>query len=187
LVDKIKIFYADDEHLKKLGELLSTDLSRSIIRLLVERPHYTNEIATKLKVSVSLIIHHLKKIEALGLVEITNKKIVRKGIDRRFFEIKSDIFISKLDKEKAEKDGILKRIFKDGIKFASISIIGLSSWGGTQLVYNSIKPKYPPPNLYDEIVIKIPYDVAWSIAVAGIVMSISILLLFLKKRKNDDD
>ena len=125
---KIKVF-ASDDNLKALGELLSNDSSRSIIYNLMTKEMYTNEISTKLDMRVSLVIHHLKKLEDLGLLEITEKKIKRKGQEHRFFKIKSNIFVV-IDNTKVEieEKGLLKRIFKEGIKFASIGIIALSYW-----------------------------------------------------------
>ncbi len=126
--NRVKIFASDDD-LKSLGELLSNETSRKIIKNLMENQMYTNEIATKLDMRVSLVIHHLKKMEALGLVEIINKKIKRKGEKHRFFKMNSDIFVS-LDKnkEEIENQGILKRIFKDGIKFTAIGVVSFISW-----------------------------------------------------------
>lgn len=125
---KIKVFTSDD-NLKALGELLSNDSSRNIIYNLMTQEMYTNEIATKLDMRVSLVIHHLKKLEDLGLLEISEKRIKRKGIDHRFFKIKSNIFVVlDQDKTEIEEKGLLSRIFKDGTKFASIVIAGISMW-----------------------------------------------------------
>ena len=121
--NKIKVF-ASDDNLKALGELLSNETSRKIIINLMSTEMYTNEIATKLDIRVSLVIHHLRKLEELGLLEIEKKKIKRKGEKHRFFKMNSDLFIT-LDKTKEEidKKGILKRIFKVGIKFGVIFIV----------------------------------------------------------------
>lgn len=126
---KIKVF-ASDDNLKALGELLSNDSSRSIIYNLMTREMYTNEISTKLDMRVSLVIHHLKKLEDLGLLEITEKKIKRKGQEHRFFQIKSNIFVV-LDntKEEIKEKGFLRRVFRDGIKFASIVTAFFITWG----------------------------------------------------------
>ena len=122
---KIKVF-ASDDNLKALGELLSNGSSRNIIYNLMTKEMYTNEIATKLDMRVSLVIHHLKKLEDLGLLEITEKKIKRKGQEHRFFQIKSNIFVV-LDNtsEEIKGKGFLSRIFKEGIKFASIGIAAI--------------------------------------------------------------
>ena len=126
--NKIKIFGSDDD-LKALGELLSNETSRKIISSLMKKEMYTNELATTLDMRVSLIIHHLKKMEELGLLEITNKKIIRKGQEHRFFRMSSDIFITLNNtKEEINKKELLKRIFRDGIKFASIGISGMFIW-----------------------------------------------------------
>jgi len=122
--NKIKVFASDDD-LKSLGELLSNETSRKIIQNLMKHQMYTNEIATKLDIRVSLVIHHLRKLEKLGLLEIVNKKIKRKGEKHRFFKMNSDIFVT-LDKTKEdiEKKGILKKIFREGLKF---TVLGVSS------------------------------------------------------------
>ena len=178
--NKIKVFGSDDD-LKSLGELLSNETSRKIIKNLMEHQMYTNEIATKLDMRVSLVIHHLKKMEALGLLEITDKRIKRKGEKHRFFTMNSDIFVTfDKTKEDVKNKGILKRIFKDGLKFGSIGIVGFSSWVGTQMIQHKI----PPPDLfYEESMIQIPLDIFWSITFTGIFMGISVFLIFLKKRK----
>ena len=111
----IKIFGSDDD-LKSLGELLSNNTSMKIIKTLMVYQMYTNEIATKLDIRVSLVIHHLKKMEALGLLEIENKKIKRKGEKHRFFKINIDIFVTlgktrEMEKEKeAQKKKIKERV-----------------------------------------------------------------------------
>ncbi len=178
--NKIKVFGSDDD-LKSLGELLSNETSRRIIKNLMEHEMYTNEIATKLDMRVSLVIHHLKKMQALGLLEITDKKIKRKGEKHRFFKMDFDIFVA-FDKTKDEvkEKGILKIFFKDRIKIVAIGIVGLSSWFGTE----RIQLKLPPPDLfYEEPMIHIPITMLWSILFTGIFVSISIFLLRLKKRK----
>lgn len=120
--NKIKVFGSDDD-LKSLGELLSNETSRKIITSLMNSKMYTNEIATKLNMRVSLVIHHLKKLEELGLLKITNKQIIRKGDKHRFFKMNYDIFVI-LDKTKGEieKKGILKKIFKDGVTLTLIEL-----------------------------------------------------------------
>ncbi len=126
--NKIKVF-ASDDNLKNLGELLSNETSRKIIKHLMENQMYTNEIATKLDIKVSNVIHHLKKLEDLGLLEIENKKIKRKGENHRFFKMSSDIFITiNKTKEEVDKKGILKKIFKEGIKFTVIGFSAITSW-----------------------------------------------------------
>lgn len=135
----VKIF-ASDDNLKTLGELLSNDSSRKIISNLMTQEMYTNEISTKLDMRVSLVIHHLKKLEELNMLEITEKKIKRKGVKHRFFKINSNIFVTvNQNKAEIEEKGFLKRIFKEGIKFGSIVLASVISWFTVNFQSNSIE------------------------------------------------
>ena len=81
--------------MKILGEIISTKNGQKIIYHLMNKEMYTNEISTKLDMRVSLVIHYIKKLEELGILEIREKKIKRKNkIKRRFFKINSQIFIT---------------------------------------------------------------------------------------------
>ena len=131
---KIKVFSSEDEKLKILGELLSNKSSRDIIRLLIDREMYVNEIAKKLELKVSLVVHHLQKMEAIGLLEITNKKITQKGEEHRFFRIPSGMLIFPKQSEEEVNNVVLKKIFKDGMKFAAIGIAIISSFIGVLTV-----------------------------------------------------
>lgn len=118
--DTIKVISSEDEKLKILGELLSNKSSRDIIKLLVYEEMYINEIANKLDMRVSLVIHHLKKLRALGLLQITNKKIVRKGNDHKYFKIIPNMFITLNKQNEQTKKNHLKRIFRSTVRFSAI-------------------------------------------------------------------
>ena len=124
--DRIKVFFSKDDKLKILGELLSCKSSRDIIKLLIAEECYTNEIVKKLDLRSGLVIHHLKKMELIGLLEVTNKKIIRKGQEHRFFRIPSGLIIFP---EKSKKDDdLLKKFFKEGTKFVAIGISAILSY-----------------------------------------------------------
>ena len=91
--DEIKVFTSDDRSLKLLGELLSNDTSRRIIRCLVEKQMYTNELATKLDIPISLVIHHLRKLEELNLVDMEERQITRKIKKHKFFKMSGKFFV----------------------------------------------------------------------------------------------
>lgn len=145
--DKIKIFSSDDDKLKILGELLSNKSSRDIIKLLIDKEMYINEIAKKLDLQRSLVIHHLQKMEAIGLLEITNKKIARKGDEHRFFKIPSGMLIFPKQSEEEVNNGVLKRIFKEGIKFTVVGIAAISTWFGAISMVNKIQVKRGSSNI----------------------------------------
>lgn len=123
--DRIKIFIPTDENLKQLGELLMTETSRSIILELIGKQMYVNELAIKLGLRVSLVTHHLQKLKDLGLLDITSKPISKRTKPHDFFRFKTDIFLNFSQDSTGEK---LKRIFKDGVKFASIGIASATSF-----------------------------------------------------------
>lgn len=117
---KIKVFKPSDESLKLLGELLTNDTSRRIIMTLGESEMYVNKLAEKLDIRVSLVIHHLKKLGELGLLDITEKPISKRTKDHKFFKLSTDVFLSFTEDKEENK---LKKLFKNNIKFTSIGII----------------------------------------------------------------
>lgn len=126
---EIKVI-SDEESLKILGELLSNQTSRDIMKFLMNKSAYKKKISDELNVSYSLIEHHLKKMEKLGLVKITNRKLIKKGVPHKTYKITADGIFLMLNttEEEVEKSGVLKRIFREGIKFASIGIASIGSW-----------------------------------------------------------
>jgi len=89
-------------------------VSRNIIRLLIEKEMYANEIANKLDIQFNLISHHLKKIGDLGLLSVTEKRIVRKGKMHKYYKINQGIFLlPNHRKDRVYDKGILKKIFRD--------------------------------------------------------------------------
>lgn len=120
---KVKVFSDDEEKLKILGELLSNETSRNIIRLLIQGPHYTNQISNILDIRVSLVIHHLKKMEDLGILEITEKKLVKKGNPHRFFRMTPAFFIlPNTTCAEIKEKGLLEKIFNNKTKVLSIFV-----------------------------------------------------------------
>ena len=113
---KIKVFKITDKSLKKLGELLANETSRNIILLLVEEELYVNQIAERLQLRVSLVIHHLQKLEELKLLDVVEKPISRRTKNHRFFRMSTDIFLGGIGKTE------VKKIFKEGIKFSALSL-----------------------------------------------------------------
>ncbi len=192
--EKIKVFSSDDEKLKKLGELLSNQSSRDILKLLIDKEMYTNEIAEKLDLRVNLIIHHLKKLESLGLLEISEKQIVKKGNKHKFYKMIPNIFITPSQpKGGIKEDGFLKKNFKEGIKFLAIGVAATSSF----IIYKSHKIEViktiendSPGGFSDASqvtsITEILYlDPLSSVPIVLIIIGLGLFLIFYnKKRKN---
>jgi len=135
--------FSSDDNLKILGELIGNETGRKIMFNLMNTDMYTNEIAVKLKIRVSLVIHHLEKMQQLGLLEITEKKLVKRGKKHRFFKVNPYFFISlNQTKKQIEEGGLLKRIFKSTVRFAVIGIAVVSVFIISDL-YN-FNPSSPP-------------------------------------------
>lgn len=144
-IDKIKVFSSEDEKLKILGELLSNKSSRDIIKLLMNKECYTNEIAKKLDMRVSLVIHHLKKLRELGLLEVKNKKIVKKGNEHRYYRVAPNLFVvANQTNEEIQEKGMLRKIFREGTKIFVIGIAVISSWFSSTFNQTSQISKIPP-------------------------------------------
>lgn len=180
-LDKIKMFSSEDENLKVLGELLSNKSSRGIIKLLIDKEMYTNEIAKKLELRVSLVIHHLQKMESIGLVEITNKKIIRKGEEHRFFRIPYGMLIVPNESKETKNDGFFKGLFRSSIKFVAIGIAGGIVWLSDIVNYAKTKEVYPVP--FGESIQTDPLIPALIVIIIGLVIERMFSVIKKKKRK----
>ena len=127
---KIKIFSNKDEKLKSLGKLLSNDLSRTILLLLIEKEMTASEIANKSKQSLSLIIHHLNKMMQSDIVTISKTTLNAKNQRMKYYTAKSTIIIiPEQIAEKAKKNKSFLNSLKIMTKFATIGIVSLGLWG----------------------------------------------------------
>ena len=164
-VDGINVF-SDDDKLKILGELLGNRSSRDIIRLLICRECYTNDIATTLNMRSNLVVHHLKKMESIGLVEVREGRLTRKGQTHRFFRIRPGILVLP---EPAEGGSLLKRLAGGAARFAAVGAAAALSYFLVDALRTTegIVPQTKPPD---------PLIYALVVAVAGLAV------LYYKKR-----
>lgn len=180
--DKIKVFSSEDEKLKILGELLSNKSSRDIIKLLTCNEMYTNEIARKLDLRVNLVIHHLQKMESIGLLEISNKKIIKKGEEHRFFKIPSGMLIFPNESKENINDGFFKIVFHSSVKFVVIGIASIFSGifsSFISLPKQEYDPSYPIPLIPE--VSYFPLIVSLTVIILGL----AIERIFRIKRKKE--
>lgn len=178
---KIKVFSSDDEKLKMLGELLSNKSSRDIIKLLIEKEMYINEIAKKLELRPNLVIHHLQKMESIELLEITNKKITRKGEEHRFFRIPHGMLIIPNGVKESINDRLFKRIFKNNLKFVVIGITSIFSGiisSFISLPKQEHDPSYAIPLIPE--VTYFPLTVSLIVIIVGLIVD---RIFIIKKKK----
>lgn len=126
---EIKVFGNDDESLKVLGQLLSNETSRNIIQLLTQEEMYTNQISNRLEIQMNITIFHLKKLVDLGLVMVTHKQIVKKGVDHKYYKMVPNMFVTSTQtKKEVHENGFLKKFFKEGVKLTVIGVASFFVW-----------------------------------------------------------
>ena len=137
---EIEVISDDDESLKVLGELLSNKTSRELMKFLMNKSTYKMKISDEMGVPFSLVEHHLKKMEVLGLVKVTNEKIIKGGVMHKTYKITAHGIFILLNhtKEELKQEGSLKRIFKEGIKIVTVGMVSFLTW--TQTTRTSVSP-----------------------------------------------
>lgn len=127
--NKVEIFSTEDERIKFLGELLSNESSRKIFTLLIKNEMTANEISERTGLRLSLVIHHLNKMQDTRIVEITKIVTNSKNHDMKYYQAKSAVLIfPKEASEKALASKSLSLSLKRVLRFSAIGVSGLSSW-----------------------------------------------------------
>lgn len=138
--EKVEILSTDDEKIKLIGNLLSNDASRNILKLLFEQEMTANDIAKKTSMLLSLVIFHLQKMQEAGIVTINKIGKNSKGHDMKYYgttKLAVIILPSKFS-EKAKNSKSLKISLNRIFRLAAITVVGMASWAITnQLMYNS--------------------------------------------------
>ena len=128
-LDRVEIYSSDEDRIKILGATLGNDSSRRILLLLAQTEMPANEIMANVDLSLSLVIHHLEKMQKAGIVHVSRVVKNSRNRDMKYYRATSAILIFPKEaygKAKASKPLALslKRI----MKFAAIGVAGLSSW-----------------------------------------------------------
>lgn len=124
--DDVKIISTEDEKIKLIGEIFSNDSSRKILKLISDGTEMTaNEIAQENKMSLTLATHHLKRMQAAGMVKITRTGKSVKGQDMKYYLATKQSFLI-IPPEKTTHS-IFESVRRFS-KFAAIGMAGLVSW-----------------------------------------------------------
>lgn len=147
--DKIDILSTEDEKLKAIGEILSSDSSRQILKLLFNNSLSANQIAQKTELSLPLVIHHLKKMQGAGVVKITNIGKNTKSHDVKFYTIDkvAIVILPSEMQQPAKKSKSLFNSFNRIHRLATLGGVSLAAWFSTQL----LQPKYQVPEHVESI------------------------------------
>ena len=124
--DDIEIISTHDEKVKTVGEILSNDSSRKILNLLNSSNEMTiNEIALKTGLSLSLVTHHLKRMQAAEVVKVSKVGRSVKGHKMNYYSATNQSFLIIPSKEPVRS---ITSSLKKFSKFFAIGMAGLVSW-----------------------------------------------------------
>lgn len=136
--EKIKIISTDDEKIKSFGELLSSDSSRAILKLLYSDVMTANQIAQKTGISLQLVRYHIKKLQDHGIVRIVKIEKNSKERDMKYYTAArfAVVILPSHVSEKAKESKSLLDSLKTIYRFAAIGMFGTITWFGTLSVQN---------------------------------------------------
>jgi len=152
LSDRVDIVSTEDERLKTSGEILSSDSSRSILKLLFNQSLSANEIAQKTEMSLPLVIHHLKKMQSVQIIKIRNIGKNSKSHDMKYYTIDkfAIVILPSEMTQSAKKSKSLFNSFTRIHRLATLGGVSIAVWFSSQLIQNqsiiseNTKSKIPP-------------------------------------------
>lgn len=152
--DKVEILSTEDEKIKAVGEILSSDSSRQILKLLFNQSLSANQISQKTNLSLPLVIHHLKKMQGAGVVKITNVGKNTKSHDVKFYTVDkvAIVILPSEMHQPAKKSKSLFNSFTRIHRLATLGGVSIAAWLSSQFIQKtsvtvendgSIKPIVP--------------------------------------------
>ena len=126
---EVEIYSSDEDRVKLLGETLGNDSSRCILLLLTRTEMTASEIVANTDLSLSLVIHHLEKMQKAGIVHVSRVVKNSRNHDMKYYCAASAILV--FPKEaygKAKESKSLALSLRQIMKFSAIGVAGLSSW-----------------------------------------------------------
>jgi len=124
--DDVEIISTHDEKVKIVGEILSNDSSRKILNLLNSSNEMTiNEIAQKTGLSLSLVTHHLKRMQSAQVVKVSKVGRSVKGHKMNYYSATNQSFLIVPSKEPVHS---ITSSLKKFSKFFAIGMAGFVSW-----------------------------------------------------------
>lgn len=171
---KIEIVSAEDERLKIIGEILSSETSRTILKLLISCELSTHEIIQKTGISLSLVLHHVNKMldaKLVGIVRITKSS---KGQDMKHYKAKQGVLIlPEVPSQKAKSSKMFQKSLVKILRFCSIGVAGMVSWFAMQSIQiKPIRPIPPPSQLPPEVILG---ELFWPVVVSLTVIIVGLI------------
>src|SRR3970282_129919 len=136
--DKVEILSTEDEKIKAVGEILSSDSSRKILKLLFNQSLTANQISQKIGVSLPLVIYHLKKMQESDVIKITNIGKNTKSHDMKFYTVDklAIVILPAMMSEPAKKSRSLFNSFTRIHRLATLGGASIAAWFSSQMIQN---------------------------------------------------
>src|SRR5438132_10326379 len=136
IAERVGIYDTDDERIRALGEVLITDVSRTVLKLLFAETLTANEIAIKTGYSLQLVRYHLKKMQDVGLVEISKIGKNTKAHDMKYYSATKFAIVILPSKfsERAKSSKSLFNSFKSIYRFGAIGVAAVGAWFVTSML-----------------------------------------------------
>ena len=141
--DRVEILSTEDQKMKAIGEILSSDSSRAILKILFNDSLTANQISQKIEISLPLVIYHLKKMQESGVVKITSVGKNTKSHNMKFYTVdKLAIIIlpSKMS-EPAKKSKSLFNSFTRIHRLATLGGASIAAWVSSQIIQKGMESK----------------------------------------------
>lgn len=137
--DKVEILSTEDQKIKAIGEILSADSSRQILRLLFNDALTANQISQKTGVSLPLVIYHLKKMQEANVVKITNVGKNTKSHDMKFYTADkfAIVILPEQMSSPAKKSKSLLNSFSRIHRLATLGAACIAVWFSSQFLQQS--------------------------------------------------
>ncbi len=172
LDEKVKIFPNDDERLKLIGEILSNESSRTILKLLVSNEHTAQEIVEKTDLSLSLVLHHVNKMQVAGIVKVSRISQTSKNQEMKHYTAAPGIIILPRSASDAAKNSkVFQSSLKRIIRLCSIAIAAAVAWFASQALQSG-GPVRPTPPPYDPVQIQLfwPVTITLLVVITGLIV-----------------
>ncbi len=137
--DKVEILSTEDEKLKTIGEILSSDSSRKILKLLFNQSLTANQLSQKTGLSLPLVIHHLKKMQSAQVVKIANVGKNTKSHDMKYYTIDKFAIVI-LPSEMSQSARKSKSLFNSFTRIHRLATLGgaaIAAWFSSQFLQQS--------------------------------------------------
>ena len=134
--DRVEILSTEDQKMKAIGEILSSDSSRAILKLLFNDSLTANQISQKTEISLPLVIYHLKKMQESGVVKITSVGKNTKSHDMKFYTVDklAIIILPAQMSEPAKKSKSLFNSFTRIHRLATLGGVSIAAWFSSQII-----------------------------------------------------